>query len=723
MVYFCEAKVSIKNTSNEAWMIFECESGKKCSMTADLSMNQTCMASCVNKLRKFKEAPGIILSSYPISRKYDKKQVSLLHEIAQTIQKNAAEIHPNNDDTQWKEFFSHVFSDNDPVGLLYYDPFAAYNEIIHKEKESSSFTNIGTAKKELIHLTKIRKNLESTQLIKAFKARYKGLKYLNRGEIYSHLFPPKFIMGRNRRVVARSMESMELADRYIVDPFEVKILYSPSNPSEPLYQVRPLVDKVFWNIYRKIASIIKSTSGDLYELKDEYSLRELIDLRTEAALNILENKFPEAMEQAKHLTKLSAFKSLQILRIMPFLLDDDVEEFFLDDPDGFIYLDHRKWGRCLTRTQLAPKEICALETRLRSENGLRLDPSNPSLKTEIITRDFQARFSVDTYPLAYDKFCVDVRKLRKKYFTVPELIMNETLTPDLAAYLLFCLLRRRNITVIGEPGAGKTTLINALDLLTPSEWRKISIEDVIESIPQQSFGKHQVRLNVEPFESLEAMKRSKSKEIIKLLHRAPDWIYLGEIQTAEHSKAMFHALSSGLKGFQTCHAFSPEQAIMRWIIHHKIPPICMFDLDIIVHVKKLCLTGRNVRKVVKVSEVAPLKHKENSKFIHTSISTIELKDIFAWNPRSSLLDVKTNLFETPVMQKIRELENIDEDAFWNEVTAYKSIFSELATKRIFSTESIVDIFDSIYSAKVMQQRLGEINWQTIVNKIFKRINE
>jgi hypothetical protein len=149
----------------------------------------------------------------------------------------------------------------------------------------------------------------------------------------------------------------------------------------------------------------------------------------------------------------------------------------------------------------------------------------------------------------------------------------------------------------------------------------------------------------------------------------------------------------------------------------------MFDLDIMIHIKKLYLNGRLARKVIKVCEVIPIKCIENSRLIRTSISTIELKDIFVWNPKTSLLEVKSNLFETPVMQKIRELDYIHEDEFWSEINAYKSIFNELAVKHVFSPKEVVEIFDYIHSEKTMKKRLGEINWQLLVNNIFKRINE
>ena len=57
---------------------------------------------------------------------------------------------------------------------------------------------------------------------------------------------------------------------------------------------------------------------------------------------------------------------------------------------------------------------------------------------------------------------------------------------------------------------------------------------------------------------------------------------LGEIQSEEHSRAFFQALSAGIRGLQTFHSSSPEQAIRRWRELHGISKVNLLDLGIIV---------------------------------------------------------------------------------------------------------------------------------------------
>ena len=72
------------------------------------------------------------------------------------------------------------------------------------------------------------------------------------------------------------------------------------------------------------------------------------------------------------------------------------------------------------------------------------------------------------------------------------------------------------------------------------------------------------------------------EEIIKILHRSPDLVVLGEIQSEEHSRAFFQALAAGVRGLQTFHSSSPEQAVRRWLELLGISEANILDLGIVV---------------------------------------------------------------------------------------------------------------------------------------------
>lgn len=501
----------------------------------------------------------------------------------------------------------------------------------------------------------------------------------------------------------------DFAERYKTGPYIVAIYQD--DPFEYRYEVEPDIQPALEPIIERIKARLEG-----HCLLDDHGaipkLQGLIESRMALARSLLKEMRVDR-EAQKKVTQLAAFKSLHLDNILPLLIDDRVEEIFLDCPSKPIYIDHRKWGRCRTNIVLPPDEISAIKTRLCSESGYSLDISSPSLKTEVLTNFFHARFTVDIAPLAYSGLHLDVRKLRLLYFTLPELIANGSITAEACAYLYYCLVRRRNICVIGEPNAGKTTLINALDILTPPHWRKLTIEDVIESIPQSGLGFHQVRFKVAPMESITAASSDKGKEVVKLLHRAPDYIYLGEIQTPEHSRAMFHALSCGLRGLETCHALSPKQALRRWVLHHRVQSTCIYDLDTIVCMSRMKTYGPNDRKVVRICEVDEPSNREG---LLLRENPVVFRDTFLWDPFSGQLKLVGNPFDSPVLRGIRRVEAITSTSFKREFSAYVKIFKLLSSRGVFSVDKNVEIFRNINIERMRRDGEG-LNWSGIVEMV------
>lgn len=388
-------------------------------------------------------------------------------------------------------------------------------------------------------------------------------------------------------------------------------------------------------------------------------------------------------------------------KVFPLLIDDFIEEIFLDSDNDFIYINHQKHGRCRTLIDFNANEIERLSSFLRLYSGKRLDYSNPSIKFVIKNKYFYCRFTTDVEPVNFNRFALDVRKLNKNILTIQDLLKNKTLNPLMAAFLYFNVLYQNNITATGKTDTGKTTLINALDLLAPKNFRKVYVENAVESLNQSQFKKHQLKYKVDSIEDATIHKYSKQNQIKKLLHRSPDIIYLGEILTQEEAEAMFHCLSAGLKGFQTIHANSLESLINRFLSHFKIDQTCLNDLDLLVLMKK----NNNERKIIQIAEIEASWEEK-----------VFLRPIFKYDPKSNDWNVMTDdLFGTKSIQQLTDFMNLDDESFSKYITIFKDIFEYIMKNNKLSNTDLIEFFHKIsYLSKFSFEKLEDFwnRWKT-----------
>jgi len=374
----------------------------------------------------------------------------------------------------------------------------------------------------------------------------------------------------------------DLIGVYPVGPY-LSLFFKPENDYHTKCEYLPIVRtslelSLLNRLLKESKSFIKSIK------KTEKSENQQLMNIEQNVSNYIEEQIPEINNiTKKRLAQIVAHRSKIFGLIYPILLDEMVEEIYLDGPETRIYFDHQKMGRCITSLSYNLSEISRIITFIRFQSNLHLDRSNPSLKMNLNIFETNLRLSASVPPLSVDGLHLEIRRARKKPYLIRDLIDNGTMTYSAAAIMLLALACRLNITITGGPGAGKTTILNALDMATPRQWRKIYIEDAIESRAVQN--QHQVRLQVDPVDEKHS-RINKSEEIVKCLHRSPDYIILGEIQTREHSKALFQAIAAGLHSIQTCHSNSAASLISRWIMDHGIERTSLGLMDLIVSVER-----------------------------------------------------------------------------------------------------------------------------------------
>jgi type IV secretory pathway ATPase VirB11/archaellum biosynthesis ATPase len=407
----------------------------------------------------------------------------------------------------------------------------------------------------------------------------------------------------------------DLIDICLVEPY-LCVFMNQHDDSQFIFQSRPLVKtSLELSLLNTLIEEFRFFTGPSQSIREGVSSQQ--QRITDEVLRHLQVHIPEINDNSGlRLSQIVAHSTCILGRIIPILSDELTEEIYLDGPENPIYFDHQIHGRCITQIMYTDNEIPRITTFIRAESNQHLDRANPSVKMDLNFLGNALRLSASIPPLSMSALSLEIRRARRNPYSIKSLIQNGTVTPEAAALLILAVVSRLNITITGGPGTGKTTLLNALDMITPQWWRKIYIEDAIES--KSLSNQHQVRLQVDSIDE-HHNRLNKSEEIVKCLHRSPDYIILGEIQTAEHSQALFQAISAGLRTIQTCHSDSASGLISRWVLSHGIENSSLGLMDIIVTLEKP-RPGESHRQVKEIVEIR--KEVKDGLLVFTGLNTI-----------------------------------------------------------------------------------------------------
>ena len=424
-------------------------------------------------------------------------------------------------------------------------------------------------------------------------------------------------------------------------------IFNKKNDPEKLYLVKYNIPKKILDSSDMLLNFFKNKLNDL-NFANFTNLGKKINYLKDQIQYLLPNYIPDLdLKDSKKISFFLTIKYLNIEKIFPLLTDPFIEEIFQDSIENKIYINHNKYGRCMTHIQLDIDEFESLKTHLILESKQRLDEQHPSLVYFMNNSFFHSRFSIDIAPSHWKNIALDIRKLNKMVYTLSDLIKLGTLSIEMASFLVFCILYRKNITIVGEVNSGKTTFLNALDLYAPKEFRKIYIEETIETLEFPADSAHQLKYIVDPEFNKE--NNSKEKEIYKLLHRSGDLIILGEILSKLETTALFHCLSAGLRGFQTTHASSIQGLINRWLVHFQIDKTCLNDLDIIVMMRKI----GNRRVIQSINEIT----------YNSQSNKVEIFTLFKYNPINEKWDSSILVEKSKVLSSINKIINLSQEKY------------------------------------------------------------
>ena len=263
-------------------------------------------------------------------------------------------------------------------------------------------------------------------------------------------------------------------------------------------------------------------------------------------------------------------------------------------------------------------EVAHVVQKLLSSVGASVDESRPVIQAQILNGT--ARLGVVVPPVA-DKIDVTIRRYLTKRETFDELIGWDAITPTAASLLAAMLRTPTGIIVTGQPGSGKTTLINALLRAAPPNIRLIACEDTPElSVDHLNAARWRTRVRG-PDGSGEISLRG----LVRMsLGMRPDIIVVGEVR-GEEAYELTRAGNAGCGMLSTIHSNGTRQGLQALVstaamagpnvAPELLRSVFSSIVDVVVHVAKeptAASTNRAARRqVMEIACIPPMQGSES----------------------------------------------------------------------------------------------------------------
>lgn len=271
-----------------------------------------------------------------------------------------------------------------------------------------------------------------------------------------------------------------------------------------------------------------------------------------------------------------------------FLEDDSLEEIMVNGIGKPIYVYHRKFGMCRSNVCFTDRRyFIEKANQVLSVIGRRVDEGHPRAHGVLQNGD---RIAAIIPPYSSD-CTIDIRKFSARPFTVADLAGRGMLSLEAAAFLWIAFEAGCNIGIVGNTGAGKTSLLNALFRFVPADQRVICVEETpeIKILQEQS-----VRMI-----SVENLGITLKDAILDSLRLRPGRVIIGEVRTEEEASALKESLLAGqaLGTYFTYHAENSGFALRR-LSEQGIMPRDLSAIDLLVVCKRFEQKGRHTQRAV-----------------------------------------------------------------------------------------------------------------------------
>ncbi len=372
-------------------------------------------------------------------------------------------------------------------------------------------------------------------------------------------------------------------------------------------------------VYRLSEPNLNEKEKETYD-KIKESLIEIVDIhlssikKTGKAFEYVEEKVKSIMEEIEiFLDNVSYNKIMYYIyrdfvglnEIEPLMHDPYIEDVSCDGLGVPLYVVHRKLGSIETNIVFNDNEkLKNFVVKLAERCGRYISYAEPLLDGSLPDGSrIQASIAKDVTTKGPT---FSIRKFTAEPLSPIHLIKLKTVSVDVMAYLWFCIESGVSMLICGGTATGKTTMLNAISLFIPPEYKIVSIEDTRElQLPHENWIPSVTRMGFGAMET--SGKRYGEVTMFDLLKESfrqnPDYVVVGEIRGKEAS-VMFQGMASGHPSLGTMHAAGVSTVIKRL----QSPPIELSPslveiLDLVVTLTHAKEKGKSARRIKSIEEI------------------------------------------------------------------------------------------------------------------------
>ncbi|RLE54307.1 MAG: hypothetical protein DRJ40_11230 [Thermoprotei archaeon] len=441
------------------------------------------------------------------------------------------------------------------------------------------------------------------------------------------------------------------------------------------FVIEPPLSEEDHRVLKELKELLYEECRDLDSFPNKGS-EEVLRKYIESKVRDIINKYSIELPRPEALSKYMYYLIRDFIgygKIDSLMRDPYLEDILCDGVGSPIYVWHRFYESMPTNIVFdSLEELESFVTKLAYRAGKQISIADPIVEGSLPDG---SRVHITLTEVSRRGPTFSIRRFSIEVLTIIDLLIQNTISVEEAAYLWYLVDNMRTIIITGATGAGKTTLLNAIAMFIRPECRVITIEEVPElRLPHE----HWVPLVARP--SREAYVRDVTLfDLLKSsLRMRPDYIIVGEIR-GEEAFVLFQALATGHAGLCTMHAESIEYAIRRLLTKPmNIPPILIPLANVFIHISRVKLGDRIVRRVVRICEVEDVDEKGN----------VKIRDIFRWTP---LNDKHEKIGDSVVLRRIAEVKFIHPTHIEQELKRRATILKTLMELKLrdFATVSKV----------------------------------